>query len=1424
MAQLNGDRSNNLNNNRRLSTDSKTEINSLLEAVADCASALLGDNDFESGVNKALKILGTSIGADRLGINEHHDDPTGQTLGYVVAKYEWLASETESQLYHSELSRIPYDGVEDCYYMFVSGRYWGGLLENMPEPFRSGQKKLGVQATYAIPVIVKEKYWGIIGLDFCRTARELCEAEIAVLKTAATCIGSAIQRERNRQSKEAAERKALLQQQKAKELQKRDRLLNITAQAAKALLNDINLERAIAKALRIVGEGIDTDRVCVMEHHEDTGSSLGFARTLFEWNSPYAVSQLKHPELQQVSYDGIEDWYEKLRQGEAVGGDIEELPEAIRQGQLELGVKSMYAVPIIVEEKYWGVVGFDDCREAKQRTESEISILKATAACIGSAIQQSRISRQREQAERQALVETEKAVQLTEHNLVLEQRDRILVATAEASDILLTGENFNKAINQALQIIGNSIDTDRVTVIENWYNPSKSLTPYWRILYEWNSTYVIPQISHPDVTQGSYEGIEKWYELQSQGQSISCRLEEMPEPFRSGQAKIGVKVLHAVPIFVEGKHWGIVGFDDCREETRRSEAELSLLKTAANCIGGAIQQKRIRLAKEEADRNILLEREQAAIEKAEQLRESNLVLSLRDKWLEATANAANKLLEISDLDEGINAALKVLGESLDCDRVAVMQNFEDSTEKSLGYIKLVQEWDSPGISRQISHSELVQIPSEGIEDWFLTLKAGGWIGGILKELKGPFRTAMAQLNVKSTYAVSIFVKNSYWGAIGVDFCREARRLTPAEIAVFKTAASCVGSAIARQQIQQAKEEADRNILLEREQAAIEKAKQLEESNLVLSLRDKWLEATANAANKLLEIADLNEGINAALKVLGESLECDRIGIMQYFEEDSTVSSQFVCQKYEWNSAGIVSQIDHPRLHKISNLGMEKYFAKIIAGEWIGSFIEEFPEPFRSGQIELGVKSTYAVPIFVNNQFWGILGIDFCREVRRLTLSEIAVFKTAASCIGSTISRQQIQQSKEEAERNILLEREQAAVEKAEQLQQSNLVLSSRDQWLEATANAANKLLEIADLDEGINAALKVLGESLNCDRVAVMQHFEDDTEECQAFLRGLYEWNSTYAIRQISHPKLNKISWQGMEDWLIEMKAGEFTGGTIDEIHEPFRSEQIELGVKSTYAVPIFVGNVFWGILATDFCREPRRLTLPEIAVFKTAASCVGSAIFRQQIQQEKDRAELAVLDERNRMAREIHDTLAQAFTGISLQLEAAKSSLTTESDVVRQRLIQAKNLAKEGITEARRSVRALRPEVLELGLIAALQQLIDKMYSGTDIKVEMVIEGESYNLNSAIEAELFRIAQEAITNSLRSAHASEVCIQLVYEADAIHLKIEDDGIGFNPELLSNQGFGLLGMQERSDRLNGNLVLNSAIGKGTEITVTVEIS
>lgn len=282
--------------------------NSLLQAAAECATVLLSDEDFDRAVNQALEILATSLGLDRLGINEHHEDPTSQSLGYlVVCPYEWLSPYAISQFAHPEMNIIPYDGIEAEYDRLKRGEHWGGLIETFPEPFRSHQRdRLGVKSTYAIPIMVKGQYWGIIGLDFCQIARELTDGEIAVLKTAASCIGSAIQRERNRRAKEEAEKKALLDRQKARELQERDRLLNITANAARSLLKNENLETAIANALQIIGEGIDSDRVSVMEHFEDsTGESLGYLKMLFEWHSPDTVSQLNHPNLQEVGYQGI---------------------------------------------------------------------------------------------------------------------------------------------------------------------------------------------------------------------------------------------------------------------------------------------------------------------------------------------------------------------------------------------------------------------------------------------------------------------------------------------------------------------------------------------------------------------------------------------------------------------------------------------------------------------------------------------------------------------------------------------------------------------------------------------------------------------------------------------------------------------------------------------------------------------------------------------------------------------------------------------------------------------------------------------------------------------------------------------------------------------------------------------------------------
>ncbi|NJR60727.1 MAG: GAF domain-containing protein [Cyanobacteria bacterium CRU_2_1] len=149
-------------------------------------------------------------------------------------------------------------------------------------------------------------------------------------------------------------------------------------------------------------------------------------------------------------------------------------------------------------------------------------------------------------------------------------------------------------------MIGEALDTDRVGITDNPKSPSDS-SVQWRVLYEWTSAYTVPQLSHPDLMQGSWEGIEAWYERLSQGQIVIVPVEEMFEPFQSGQAELGVKVLHLVPILVDGVYWGQVGFDDCREAKHRSSSELNVLKIAAACIGSAIQRDRTQKATLQAE-------------------------------------------------------------------------------------------------------------------------------------------------------------------------------------------------------------------------------------------------------------------------------------------------------------------------------------------------------------------------------------------------------------------------------------------------------------------------------------------------------------------------------------------------------------------------------------------------------------------------------------------------------------------------------------------------------------------------------------------------------------------------------------------------------------------------------------------------------
>jgi signal transduction histidine kinase len=212
-------------------------------------------------------------------------------------------------------------------------------------------------------------------------------------------------------------------------------------------------------------------------------------------------------------------------------------------------------------------------------------------------------------------------------------------------------------------------------------------------------------------------------------------------------------------------------------------------------------------------------------------------------------------------------------------------------------------------------------------------------------------------------------------------------------------------------------------------------------------------------------------------------------------------------------------------------------------------------------------------------------------------------------------------------------------------------------------------------------------------------------------------------------------------------------------------------------------------------------------------------ALFRQT-------KEMAVLEERSRMAGEIHDTLAQGFTGIVLQLEAAEQALDESPSEAPDHLSRAKGLARESLQEARRSVWGLLPHALEeRPLDAALREEIRRFSAVGRERASFSLSGNRRELPSNVQAALLRICQESLTNVRRHAMATEVEVALTFYTEAVCLGVRDNGGGFDPEAVKGRGrqggFGLTGMEERARLQRGTLEVRSHKGKGTLVEVKI---
>jgi two-component system NarL family sensor kinase len=232
-----------------------------------------------------------------------------------------------------------------------------------------------------------------------------------------------------------------------------------------------------------------------------------------------------------------------------------------------------------------------------------------------------------------------------------------------------------------------------------------------------------------------------------------------------------------------------------------------------------------------------------------------------------------------------------------------------------------------------------------------------------------------------------------------------------------------------------------------------------------------------------------------------------------------------------------------------------------------------------------------------------------------------------------------------------------------------------------------------------------------------------------------------------------------------------------------------------------------------------RELAPEELRLLSTIGYQVGTAIERARLAEES--ARMARAEERARLAREIHDTLAQSLTGIALQIEGAMRHLETDTAKAEEQLRRALAITRDSLEEARRSVLSLRPAPLtERPLPFALQFLGHAFTAETGVRVNTQVLGTPV-LSARGEAELFRIAQEALANVRRHAHATEVRITLHGGPRAVRLSIRDNGRGFDAKAVTPDHYGIVGMRERANLLGGRLRVESRSGRGTTVMAVV---
>jgi signal transduction histidine kinase len=581
------------------------------------------------------------------------------------------------------------------------------------------------------------------------------------------------------------------------------------------------------------------------------------------------------------------------------------------------------------------------------------------------------------------------------------------------------------------------------------------------------------------------------------------------------------------------------------------------------------------------------------------------------------------------------------------------------------------------------------------------------------------------------------------------------------------------------------------------------ADELRRINESLQARERLLTASARASRLLLEAPDVRAAIPDVLGLIGEAARVDRVNLMQTHAGPN--GEPLLVVMSEWTAEGISPS----RPDTTPCTCDERNYAAVCAELRAGRSVCFTKGEMSSGNVSsgnafsaiegIGTQTKAIVPIFVAGEFVGVVGFDNTRQHRAIDSSELAALETAAGVIGAALHRERLVD-------DVRREREHTAEERVAELAKANAVIRTNLERLAGETDLhsfmGHMLLEATRQFDAASGAVIVLKDSLQEWRIVA--HVCDGELAPPPYATSAPVAGSVFTTRfaELREPLYLNVATQQSEVW----------PGVL-AFHR-------RIGAVGTVLYPLIFGARSVGFLALSFKRNAEDVTRSELLV----ALCQQATLAVQLTRLAYSAKEAAVLMERTRIGQEIHDGLAQAFTGILLQLGAVEEfpSCRKRGSELALTLSRIRELARDGLAEARRSVMALRlDQTRRAGLELALRQLAERSTVPGGVTATFEGAGIVTGLKPEYEHELLRIAQEAVSNAVRHARPHTVNISMTDDTAYWVLAVKDDGVGMeqSPELYARQGFGLSSMRQRASAIGGEWLIESAPGHGTRVSV-----